>query len=191
VFDAAAVAAVARWRYPADPARSPPTLKERVEFAPAAAAPGRTAALRAAAGPRNDCVREDAVYNYGDMVDVGLINACAEPLVVFSCTQGTGRNLARWVCVSSEEQGNVLVAPSDTRLGNRYIGGSADGARTYTYSDSFSVTRAPNSQYWWVACAEQDAGCRADARLWAGAVSGQSASVDPQARSRTALGRSY
>ena len=55
--------------------------------------------------------------------------------------------------------------------------------RTYTYRDSFSLTRAPNSQLWWVACAEADTACRSDARLWTRAVSGQDASVDPQARS--------
>ena len=27
-----------------------------------------------------------------------------------------------------------------------------DGTRTYTYADSLVVTRAPNSQYWWIAC---------------------------------------
>jgi TonB family protein len=190
VFDSAALAAVARRRYPEDPARAPQVLKERIEFQPARGAAAR-AALEPVAGPRNQCVREDAVYNYGEMVDVGLINACAEPLLVFGCAAGTGKNLGRWVCSDSEQRGDVLVPVGDQRLGNRYIAGSASDVRTYTYTDSFSVTRAPNSQYWWVACVEGDSACRADARQWTRAVSGQSASVDPADRSRIAVARSH
>ena len=89
VFDAAALAAVARRRYPADAERAPQVVTERIEFAPATAA--QTAAVGAGNGPLNQCVREDAVYNYGEMIDVGLINACTEPLMVFGCAQGRGR----------------------------------------------------------------------------------------------------
>ena len=124
------------------------------------------------------------------MVDVGLINACAEPLTVFGCAQGTGRDLGRWVCSTSEQRGDMLVTAGDQRLGRRYMAGNAADFRTYTYRDSFSVTRAPNSQLWWVACAETDAQCRSDARLWTRSVSGQDASVDPQARSPIAVASS-
>lgn len=182
MFDAAALASVARWRYAQDTERAPQVVKERIEFAPprgaqAAAATGR------ASGPRNQCVREDAVYNYGDTVDVGLVNACAEPLMVFGCAQGTGKDLGRWVCSNSEQRGDVLVQAGDQRLGRRYTAGNAADFRTYTYRDSYSVSRAPNSQVWWVACVESDNDCRSDARLWTRAVSGQDASVDPQVRS--------
>ena len=81
-------------------------------------------------------------------------------------------------------------AGGDQRLGRRYTAGNAADFRTYTYRDSFSVTRAPNSQYWWVACAETDTTCRSDARLWTRAVSGQDASVDPQDRSPIAVASS-
>ena len=134
--------------------------------------------------------REDAVFNYGATVDVGLINACTEPLMVFGCAQGTGRDLGRWVCSDSEQRGAILVPSGDQRLGTRYSAGDASQIRTYTYRDSFSLTRTPNSQLWWVACAETDAECRADARLWTRAVSGQDASVDPQARSQIAVASS-
>jgi TonB family protein len=187
VFDAAALAAVARRRYPADPERAPQTLTERIEFAPPRAA---AAAATATAGPLNRCVREDAVYNYGEMVDVGLINACTEALVVFGCAQGTGRDRGRWTCSNSEQRGDVLVQTGDQRLGRRYTAGNAADIRTYTYRDSFSLTRAPNSQLWWVACAETDTACRSDARLWTRSVSGQDASVNPQARSPIALASS-
>ena len=188
VFDSAALAAVARRRYPAEAERAPQVVTERMEFAPPPAA--RAAAVTAGTGPLNSCVREDVVYNYGEMVDVGLINACAEPLAVFGCAQGTGRDLGRWICSTSEQRGDMLVTAGDQRLGRRYTAGTAADFRTYTYRDSFSVTRAPNSQLWWVACAETDAQCRSDARLWTRSVSGQDASVDPQARSPIAVASS-
>ena len=188
VFDSAALAAVQRRRYADDPARAPQVVQERFDFQPPRAA-GRTAL--AAAGPRNQCVRQDAVYNYGESVDVGLINACNDPLVVFGCAQGTGRYVGRWICSTSEERGDVLVGVGDQRIGKHYAAGDAATVRTYTYTDSFSVTRAPNSEYWWVACVESDATCRADARQWTRAVSGQDASVDPQDRSSITVARSY
>src|SRR5690606_31412047 len=98
VFDQAALAAVSRWRYREDAARAPQVVRERVEFRPQAAAAAAAApdAAARAAGPRNECIREGAVYNYGDMVDVALINACDEPLFVFGCAVGTGKDVDRW-----------------------------------------------------------------------------------------------
>ncbi|MEO8465573.1 MAG: TonB family protein [Gammaproteobacteria bacterium] len=188
-FDAAALAAVQRRRYAEDSARTPQVVQERFDFQPPRAA-SRAAAF-AASGPRNQCVRQDAVYNYGEMVDVGLINACSDALVVFACAQGTGRNAGRWVCNTSEESGDVLVGSGDQRIGKRYAAGDAATVRTYTYTDSFSVTRAPNSEYWWVACVESDTECRSGARQWTRAVGGQDASVDPQDRSTITVARSY
>ena len=191
IFDAAALASVARWRYPPVADRAPLTLKERVDFKLASATPAPAAvAARDASGPRNQCVREDAIFNYGESVDVGLINACSDPLMVFGCAEGTGRYAGRWLCSDSEQQGNVLVTQTDRRLGSRFAAGTQDGVRTFTYSDGFSVTRAPNSQYWWIACAESDVACLAGARQWVRAVAGQPSSVDPQDRSRVELARS-
>lgn len=189
VFDAAALEAVGRRRYPAEEGREPQVLTERIEFAPPRAEQGAAAAAPAT-GPLNRCVREDAVYNYGESVDVGLINACTEPLMVFGCAQGTGRDLGRWVCSDSEQRGDILVSSGDQRLGRRYTAGDASAIQTYTYRDSFSLTRTPNSQLWWVACAETDEACRSDARLWTRSVSGQDASIDPQARSQIAVASS-
>jgi len=184
VFDAAALSAVARRRYAADPQRAPQTLTERFEFAPP------TQAATDSAGPRNRCVREDAVYNYGESVDVSLINTCTEPLVVFGCAQGTGKNLGLWTCSSSEQRGDVLVQAGDERLGHRYAAGDAAEFRAYTYRDSFSLTRAPNSQLWWVACTDADRSCLSNARTWTRALSGQDGTVDPQTRSTIAVARS-
>jgi TonB family protein len=189
VFDAAALTAVARRRYPEDAERGPQTLTERIEFAPPRGAQAAVA-TGGANGPLNQCVREDVVYNYGEMVDVSLINACTAPLMVYGCAHGTGKDRGRWVCGDSEQRGDVLVPAGDQRLGRRYTAGDAADFRAYTYRDSFSVTRAPNSEYWWVACAETDADCRSDARLWTRAVGGQDASVDPQARATIAVASS-
>jgi TonB family protein len=198
VFDQAALAAVNRWRYPAEPGRAAQTVKERLDFDPAdapaaaqaAAARTRSVPANAAAGPRNECVRENAVYNYGEMVEIGLMNACEEPLLVFGCAAGTGRYLGRWVCVDSGSRGSVLVPPSDRRVGDPAALAAA-GARNYTYADSFFVTRAPNTQYWWVACPANDGGCLDDARQWTRSVDRQLATVDPEDRSSIAVARSY
>lgn len=193
VFDAAALAAVSRWRYPAVADRAPQTLQERIDFRLADARPARAAALTAASGPRNECVRQDSLYNYGEMVDVGLVNVCSDPLLVFGCAQGTGRYADRWTCSASEDQGNVLVSTTDRRVGSPAAGTvtTAQGTRTLRYADAFSVTRAPNSQFLWVACGQQDSNCLADARQWTRAVTGQPASVDPGTRTAVAVGRSY
>jgi TonB family protein len=189
VFDAAALAAVSRWRYPPAADRAPQSVTARVDFKLDKLA-ATAAAGAESAGPRNQCLREDAVYNYGESIDVGLINACTDPLVVFGCALGTGRYAGRWLCSDSEQQGNVLVGQSDRRLGTRYAAGDSESVRTYTYTDQFSVTRAPNSEYWWIACAEQDSACRADGRQWVRSVGGQPSTVDPQDRSVVELARS-
>jgi TonB family protein len=192
VFDAAALAAVSRWRYPAEAERAPQTLQERIDFRlPNARSPQARAVAAAPGGPRNECVRQDSVYNYGEMVDVGLVNVCSDPLLVFGCAQGTGRYADRWTCSASEDQGNVLVSTTDRRVGSPATVATAQGARTLRYADAFSVTRAPNSQFLWVACSQEDAECLADARLWTRAVSGQPAAVDPGTRSTVAVARSY
>lgn len=194
VFDQAALAAINRWRYPAENDRAPLTLTERIEFRPPERAGATLVATDEPAAPtgapRNQCVRESAVYNYGEMVDVGLMNACHEPLVVYGCARGTGRYLDRWLCITSEDQTSVLVPPSDPRIGSQVLLPVTDGTRTFTYSDSMTVTRAPNSQYWWVACAVGDVVCQDGARQWSRAVAGQPAAIDPQARSPVAVARS-
>ena len=187
LFDAAALAAVARWRYPEDSGREPVVRTERIVFQPPRATGN---AFTTSAGPRNQCVREDAVYNYGDMVDVSLVNACADTLVVFGCAEGAGGDRGRWVCTDSETRGDLLVPSGDERLGRSYSAGNAGDLRTYRYTGSFSVTRAPNTRYWWVACAMSDTQCRADARQWTRSVGGQPATADPQARSRVAVASS-
>src|SRR5215471_6338467 len=52
VFDAAAIAAVSRWRYPAEPERAPQTLTKRIDFK-LERAQAQAAAAAEAPGPRN------------------------------------------------------------------------------------------------------------------------------------------
>jgi protein TonB len=193
VFDQAALAAISRWRYPPAaedaPARS---ASEVLVFALEgnARGSGRGRPALEAGGPRNECVREDSVYNYGDVVDVELVNACAEPLLVYTCAAGTGRSADRWVCASLEEAAQALVAPGDVRVGMP-VNDTAAGSGSFELTDRYLITRAPNTQYWWLACRSADSACRENARLWMRSLNQQSAEVDPQARSTLAIGRSY
>lgn len=197
VFDQAALAAVSRWRYPADETREPQMLTTRVVFElddyilQLARAPEPSSAENRPAGPRNQCVREQAVYNYGEVVEVGLMNACVDPLIVFGCAQGTGQYLGRWVCADSERRQSVLVPQNDGRVGNVTAVETPEGARNFEYTANFFVSRAPNTQYWWLACGENDLQCRENARLWTRSLDRQLASVDPQTRTSMGVSRSY
>jgi TonB family protein len=193
VFDQAALAAIGRWRYPPtaqDAAPRPAT--QRIDFSLGAA--GRRATVTDApiqGGPRNQCLREQAVYNYGDMVEVDLINACADPLLVYSCAAGTGRDAGRWVCASSEESQQILLASDDARIGT-FIGvDTPGGIRGFEFTGDFLLARAPNTQYWWVACGQGDAACRDSARQWVRSLDRQSVDANPEARSPLTLGRSF
>ncbi|MFO7286363.1 MAG: energy transducer TonB [Gammaproteobacteria bacterium] len=196
VFDAAASAAVMRWRYP--PVGEPRSVVERIEFrmpaepagAPLASAPAAARAT-SAVGPRNACVREGSRFNFGDRVEVALINACAEPLAVFGCAIGTGRFGGRWSCTTTDLTETALVSASDERAGRTFSVASDDGVVTATYSSRFLVSRAPNSETWWLACGLDDADCLDAGRGWVRALDGQLSNVDPQGRSRVALARSY
>jgi len=198
VFDRAALDAVQRWRYGRDPDRGTAHVTERIEFSigdalwqlqPESTAQSDDAASRA---PRNQCIREDTEYDYGEMIEAGLINACADPVVVYGCAQGVGRQLGRWVCSDSARLGNSLVPPGDRRAGSTVQRGEAlDRVEWLTFVESFFIARAPNSQYWWVACAVGDEPCRDDARMWIRSVDRQPANVDPSQRASIAVARSY
>ena len=199
VFDRAAVAAVARWRYPAEAGREPVTLTERIEFrsppAPEPIAPvASTSAERAArGGPRNQCVREASRFNFGDAVEVGLINACDMAIMVFGCAEGTGRYRGRWVCTTSEQQRNALVRTDDARTGETMSIGEAgeEDFLQLTLTDRIFLSRAPNTEYWWLACGIEDESCRSAARQWVRSLDRQLANADPQGRTSEALARSY
>src|SRR5690606_21263922 len=85
----------------------------------------------------NDCVREGSVFNYGEMIEVGLMNACAAPIVVFGCTVGTGGYQGRWVCSSSEQQQSALLRSDDGRVGSSTSISTENGVSPMTYTDRF------------------------------------------------------
>lgn len=198
VFDRAALDAVRRWRYLAEAGRSAVRLTERIDFSlgemiwrlrPSAEA------ARADAGdalPRNQCLREEAVYDFGEMLEAELINACEAPLLVYGCAEGVGPQARRWVCTASERERGLLVRPGDRRVGERYQDGERPGGVDgLTYRDRFFVARAPNSQYWWIACEPSDTACRDDARMWMRSMDRQPSSVDPRDRATVSIARSY
>lgn len=197
VFDDAAVAAVRQWRFLADESRSDVTIDERIEFdlsdyilrLPARANQASGSAQGTSAA--NACVRERSAYNYGDLVEVGLMNACTQPLLVFSCAQGTGRYDGRWACADTESRRSLLVPPGDPRVGTIATVQMPAGGRAFRYEEELLVTRAPNSEYWWLACVHDDSRCREMARLWLRSMDRQLASIDPQSRASRTLARSY
>ena len=193
VFEQAALAALSGWRYTRDAGGATASLTETIEFNLSSAlfALRPTAAATRSAAPsepvRNDCVQEDMRYDFGASVDVSLVNVCSEPLVVFSCTTGTGAYRDRWTCQSQERSGTAL-RPS-------IIGESAVPARAdiedLTGVGRLEISRTPNSEYWWLACGVTDAACRSDGQEWVRSLDGQSATIDPQARTRARVARSF
>jgi periplasmic protein TonB len=194
IFDAAAIEAVSRWRYPASPDRAPQKMTASVDFTVAdyirslAAAPSPEQS-RQQTGPLNQCVHELASFNYGGVIEVELANACADALFVFGCAEGTGRDRGRWVCAHSEEQQRLLVNQNDQRVGD-VTTLADDGQTAYRYEQSFFLMRAPNTEYWWVACRPSDIDCRSAAGQWTRSLDRQTASINPQARASLPLGRS-
>jgi len=171
-FDNAALAAVSRWRYTHPAGETAPVVTERVEFNLAeeifsltASEPRTTAPSEQNGAGRNRCIREHSRYDFGATIDVSLVNACAEPLMVYSCSAGTGPNRDLWVC---GETGASLPA-----------------------ANHLEISRAPNGEYWWLACAIDDADCRDGGSEWVRTMDRQHAKVDPQDRTRLKLDRSY
>lgn len=178
VFEQAALAAVGRWRY-TRPVGEPQTVTERIDFTisdalfslrPGAARPG--AAPQAVPGDirPNRCIQEETRYAFGSAVDISLVNACDQPLFVYSCAAGTGRDRDLWVCRDPER---------------------STTAQALSGIDRLELTRAPNGEYWWLACPVEDTACRSDGRQWVRSTDRQSASVDPQNRTRARLARSF
>ena len=220
VFEQTALAAISRWRYSAAEGREDATLKHRFDFkakdaadAPPAPSPsGGTAETAIDAliahsssygedaetesgpvGPivRNQCVREQVSYDFGEMVEVNLMNTCNEPVMVYSCAEGMGRYQRRWVCQSSENAQSVLVRPGDRLVGNVAMLEVPEGVRTFKYVENLFVARARNTEYWWLACDVDDGDCRGSGRQWARSMDGKAASVDPQLWTQQSVARSY
>jgi protein TonB len=220
VFEEAALGAISRWRYSADEGREAVALSHRFHFKAedAAAAPAsrsrataetaidaliaRSASHREggdlevapsepSSAARNRCIREREAYDFGEMVEVNLMNTCDEPLMVYSCAEGLGRYHRRWVCHSTERPQSILVRPGDRLAGNVAMVEVPEGIRTYKYGEDLFLARARNTEYWWLACAVDDAECRGSGRQWARSMDGKPASVDPQLWTDQSVARSY
>lgn len=221
VFERAALAAISRWRYSAYEGREAVTLSHRFDFkpqngvvarhAPARATPetaidgliARAAARREedrgaevvvnerASVDRNYCIREQVSYDYGEMVEVDLMNTCGEPLMVYSCAEGMDRYRPRWVCRSTENAESILVRPGDRLVGNTAMTEIPGGMRTFTYAEDLFVARPPNTEYWWLACGVDDADCRGSGRQWVRSMDRRAANVDPQLWTQETVARSY
>jgi TonB family protein len=199
IFDQAALAAIRRWRYPeAGAGEEERSLQERLDFRisdPVSTQPEGTTRQATAASrpqktnPRNECVRESIAYNFGEVVEVGLINACPEPVVLFSCALGTGGELGRWRCAADDPRAIVLVRPGDPRAG--LPGSAQDRVAASTYADNHFLMRPPNTEYWWIACGEDDRQCQQAARDWSAQLNGRSATIDPAQVTRIRVARSY
>jgi TonB family protein len=194
VFDQAAIAAVSRWRYSPPANGQEPTITERVDFdlSDAILALARRAAPvnapSAAVRPtNNDCVREQTRYDFGSRVDISLINACSEPLLVYTCAAGTESYRDRWVCRGPQQAAAVIGATAGSSLATARLASSGALAP----NERLEIARAPNGEYWWLACAVDDASCRTAGEQWIRATDRQTANLDPQDRSRLRLGRSY
>jgi len=127
-------------------------------------------------------VQEDMRYDFGASVDVSLVNACDVPLIVYSCAAGTGTRNDRWSCQNPERSGIVLAASGRE---------DGDNPQGLTAVARLEISRAPNGEYWWLACRAEDAACRSDGREWVRSLDGQVAAIDPQARTRARLARSF
>lgn len=196
VFEGAALAAVTRWRY-SESTGEPMVLTERVEFNLAdeifsieAAAPIPAEPVIARLPRNNNCVREEAEFDFGPMIDVSLINACNEPLLVYSCAAGTGRLSDRWRCDNPEIAERLLRASNGEPLLPLFLDTPA-GQRQFTAASRLEITRAPNGEYWWLACRLDDTECRQDGRAWIRSIDQQSTSIDPQEQTRARLARSF
>ena len=199
IFDQAALTAIRRWRYAEDrDAAQPRVVKERLEFRisdyiwnePTRGSRQITTANRPrAAGPRNECVREGVAYNFGEVVEVGLVNACVDPVVLFSCAVGTGGDQGRWRCAADDPSAILLVQPGDQRIGR--TSSAYRSIVASTYAENHFLMRPPNTEYWWIACNEGDEQCHEAARDWSAQLNGRSATIDPAQVSRVRVARSY
>ena len=125
-------------------------------------------------------------YNFGEMVEVGLINACIEPVVLFSCAVGTGKDLGRWRCGPNNPRAVVLVRAGDRRM----QGNMGPSAIPGQYEENHFLMRPPNTQYWWIACGENDPQCNEAARDWSAQMNGRPATVNPAQLARVRVARS-
>lgn len=199
IFETSAIAAVNRWRYEEIPGKPAQPTTARLQFdlidyifglQPNISGPGN-AAQAVATGPRNQCIREESAFNFGEATEIGLINACAEPLLVYGCVQAAGRDQGLWSCMHSEGRQKLLINANDSLAREPLTLSTEMGEIRFRYEQSIYLERAPNSEFWWLACSPRDNACRLGAAEWTRALNRQLATIDPQTRTSLRLARSY
>lgn len=204
LFEAAALAAVKRWKYNpgADLDGGSQAMEARLAFSPARTSRtsgesrqisnrGYSGVWRSGLDTRNHCVKEGQQQDFVDMREVGLVNVCADPVVVFSCVQGSGPAAGRWICDADQDSSVILVRSGDGRAGKADRLHTAQGSIALTYADEALIYPAAGSQYWWVACTTNDLHCRDAARAWADNMENSPATVDPRRGFEIAVAGSY
>ena len=82
----------------------------------------------------------------------------------------------RWVCLTPEQNSTALIKKNLDPLDQRIVATMGPGL---AYRQDQFLMRAPNSQYWWIACEANDPDCRAAGREWASDVQSAPATLDP------------
>ena len=204
LFEEAALAAVNRWKYNpgADLDGGSQTMEERFAFSPTQASrtadkprqvgsQGYSVVWRSGLDTWNHCVKEGQQQDFVDMREVGLVNVCTDPVVVFSCVEGSGPAAGRWFCDAGQDSSVILVRAGDGRAGKEDRLHTADGSIAITYADEALIYPAAGSQYWWVACATEDLHCRDAARAWSDNMENSPAFVDPRRGFEITVAGSY
>ncbi len=187
VFDAEAVAAVRRWRYPALPVgeEGKRSATEQVSFAGQRAASARSAASArkpvsdGRIEPRNGCIKAGQTHDLVDMLQVELVNACTEPVVVYACAEGLGRDSGKWICDSPSNRRTALLRPGDSRDGTQGSFATDLNYLRYEFSATHYVVHPPAAGYVWVGCALDDPDCHDAAISWQQLLQRKPSSVDP------------
>lgn len=176
VFEQAALDAARRWRYPSGAAR---TVKEKIGFQ-APAARGADATAGAPAGPRNACVKEGNVDELVDIIQVQLIDACPEPVIVRTCAEGFAERADQWVC---SPEPIALVARGDALNGLLGEMATDSGRVRFGYTEERYLSRPTATRYAWIACAIGDKACYGAAVRWTEYLNAKPSNVDPLAGS--------
>ena len=201
IFDKAALTAVSRWKFSPgiDIDGDSIQLQERFDFSPSATSAtgsnyrsqGYRGVWRAGLDTRNHCVKEGDQQDFVDMREIELVNVCQNPVVVYSCVQGSAASSGLWLCNSDNDVKVSLVRSGDSRSGQQDRMRTANGITMFTYAENALIYPAAGTQYWWVACNIDDLYCRDAAQAWSDSLEHSPASVDPRRGFAIAVAGSY
>lgn len=199
MFDAAAVDAVRRWRYPPLPAGDERVRKatEQLTFAPPARSARRIDSADAAPfsdgriESRNGCIKAGETHDLVDMLQVRLVNACDEPVLVYACAAGVGRESGKWVCDGAGQRFTALVRQGDGREGRAASLSTELNYLRYSFDSSRFIVHPAGEGYVWVGCALNDSDCHDAALAWQSMLQLKPSSIDPDRSGGIAVAASY